>query len=389
MPTRALTQRFIEAFKPLPEQEELWDRAMPGFGCRVSPRGRKTWQIMFRYRGRQRRLTLGTLNQGMTLVVARDAARAALRQVGRGVDPAAARRDDSHADTVATLCAEYLERHAKPKKRSWKTDDWLLRKEILPRWRRRSVKDIRRRDVRELVEGIAARGAPVLANRVLALVRKMLAFAVEREWIEANPAAHVARPGVEQPRDRVLSDDEIRKFWTALGREPPALAAGFRLRLLTAQRGGEITSMRWRDLDLDARMWTVPAEDSKNKMPHRVPLTDPVMNILETLRGKTDGYVLAGVRSKKQRTDVASRLGLDDFRPHDLRRTAASRMASAGVQRVVIGKILNHAEPGVTAIYDRFGYDAEKRIALEAWARTLDGILAPKKRTGAAVVPIR
>ena len=389
MPSRTLTQRLVEGFKPSQRQQELWDRALPGFGCRISPRGRKTWMMMYRYRGRQRRLTLGTLHQGMTLADARTAARTALLQVGRGVDPAAMKRDDRHVDTVAALGADYLERHAKPRKRSWKVDDWRLRKEILPHWRYRDVKDIRRRDVRGLVEAIAQRGAPIHANRTLALIRKMFAFAVDREWVDANPASRIAQPGIERQRDRVLSDEEIRRFWTALDREPPDMAAAFRLRLLTAQRGGEVINMRWSDIDLDGAMWTVPGEHSKNGLSHRVPLTQPALKILRGLRGKEATRVLAGVvRNKTERAEATKRIGLPDFRGHDLRRTAATRMSSVGVPRVVVGKILNHAEPGVTAIYDRHGYDAEKRTALEAWARTLDGILAPKKRTGAAVVPI-
>jgi len=178
----------------------------------------------------------------------------------------------------------------------------------------------------------------------------------------------------------VLSEIEIRTLWKALDAESAEMAAGFRLRLLTAQRGGEVFNIRWEDLDLDNRWWTIPAEDAKNKLPHRVPLSTPALKILNALikDDRSGFYVLAGARGKRGRAEAASRLGVTDFVGHDLRRTAASYMASDGVQRLVIGKILNHVEPGVTRVYDRHSYDAEKREALDAWARRLTTILKAK-----------
>ena len=287
------------------------------------------------------------------------------------------------------MAEEYLERHAKPNKRSWKDDRRMLGSEVLPSWQHVPVGELRRRDVRELVEAIAERGAPILANRVLALVRKMLNFAVEREWLDANPASGVRRPAPERRRDRVLTNEEIRSLWTQLDNEVPAMAAAFRLRLITGQRSGELRSMRWGDLDLETSIWTIPGEHAKNGLPHRVPLTEPAREILTALKPATKSeYVLAGARGKRQQTEALSRIGIADFRPHDLRRTAASRMASAGVPRLVIGKVLNHAEPSVTAVYDRHSYDAEKRQALETWASALHAILSGEPK-GANVVPLR
>ncbi len=137
-------------------------------------------------------------------------------------------------------------------------------------------------------------------------------------------------------------------------------------------------NMRWSDVDLADGWWVIPAADSKNKLPHRVPLGPRAMELLAGLlmtARKDAVFVLEGARGKRQQSHVAGRLGLPDFRGHDLRRTAASHMASAGVSRLVIGKVLNHVDRGVTAIYDRHGYDAEKREALEVWDRRLAAIL--------------
>ena len=146
--------------------------------------------------------------------------------------------------------------------------------------------------------------------------------------------------------------------------------------------------MRWGDVDLDDRWWTIPGSGTKNSLPHRVPLNDLAIEILTALHRRVpedppaSGYVLAGARGKRQRSETSARIGLDDFRGHDLRRTAASRMASAGVPRLVIGRILNHVESDVTAVYDRHGYDAEKRNAFDIWARELKEILARSQEKG-------
>ena len=184
-----------------------------------------------------------------------------------------------------------------------------------------------------------------------------------------------------------MTDDEIKRFWTALDAQPLAMRAFYRLRLVTAQRGGEVANMRWADVDLPAGWWTIPAADSKNKMAHRVPLTAPALDLLMALRAaaRPDAtFVLEGARSKRLRA-AALRAAADegaklhDFQPHDLRRTAATLMGRAGISRDVIGYILNHAESGVTRVYDRASRDPEKRTALEAWARRLTAILADEQ----------
>ena len=259
-----------------------------------------------------------------------------------------------------------------------------------PAWKARAIADITRRDVRELLEKIAER-APVMANRVLAVTRKMFNFAIDQELIEVNPAARVTRPGgVEQSRDRVLSDDEVRAFWTACEGLTPQMAAYYRLRLLTAQRGAEVGGMRWQDVDLSAGWWTISAAVAKNKRAHRVPLAPSVVQMVEALAPdveKRDGFVLAGARGRRQQSEAATVFAsIANFHGHDLRRTAASRMTGGGVPRLTVSRILNHVETGVTAVYDRHSYDAEKHAALDWWATRLASII-DSNADGAAVLP--
>ena len=382
MAATVLTARFVDSVKPVARRVEYFDRNANGLALRVSPSGAKSWVMLYRAQRRLRRWTIGTY-PALSLADARLQARRGWRAVELGHDPARAKRATREADTIGELVARYVEEYAKPKKRSWKDDRRLLGKHILPVWRHRVVGEIRRRDVREVVQGVAQDGAPITANRLRARLHKLFGFAIEQELVETNPVTHVARPGVERRRDRVLSNDELRVLWQKLDAEPTAVAAGFRLRLLTAQRGGEVRDMRWVDLDLESGWWTIPASSSKNGLAHRVPLTGQTLRIFKDLQNAAEPdatYVLAGARGKRQLAEATARLGLADFRGHDLRRTAASQMASAGVPRLVIAKILNHADTGVTAVYDRHSYDEEKRTALDAWDRRVGAIV-----TGASV----
>ena len=391
----------------------------------VLPSGRRQFSIRYRFQGKQRRFVLGEYPQ-LTLAKARKRARAELVAITDGGDPAGERRaaKAERTDTVAALADEYLAKHARKFKKSAYEDERILTANVLPIWAGRSVSGLTRRDVRALIEDIADR-APVMANRTLACVRTMLNFAIDHDWIDANPAARVKKPAPEVSRERVLDDDEIRRLWRVLSHFPTtaqrpapgrkakkgsdddpvcpvsaAHAALLKLRLLTAQRGGEVARMRWADLDLETGWWTIPGTFTKNGEPHRVPLVDQALTLIRAFEPAADAdtpeYVFtvhggASVldRAKKAPTTVARTLGLD-IRGHDLRRTAATRMGAAGVPREHISRVLNHAEGGAraTRVYDRYHYDHEKRQALEGWARTLDAILSGKP-AGAEVVPIK
>lgn len=139
--------------------------------------------------------------------------------------------------------------------------------------------------------------------------------------------------------------------------------------------------MRWHDIDLAAGWWTLPATSSKNKLSHRVPLAPSVVTLIETVKktaAKDAVFVLAGARGKRQQSEAAATFTVSDFRGHDLRRTATSIMASGGIPRLTISKILNHVERNITAVYDRHSYDPEKRAALDWWDVKLHAILDNK-----------
>jgi len=320
----------------------------------------------------------------MSLASAREAASDAIRAAAHGSDPASEKAARRKAETFGELAEEYIERYAKPRKRSWRKDRLALDRDLLPVLKNRKAIDIRRRDIIKVLDGIIERGAPIQANRTLEILRKIFNWGISREIVDANPCQMIERPARENPRERVLSDDEIRAIWKALGKETVLMCGMFRMRLLTAQRGNEVSQMRWTDIDGD--WWTIPGEFTKNGLAHRVPLSPRAMAILKALKGDDEGvstgWVFPSPRGRgpikvvwKAAGRLRSRSGIE-FVPHDLRRTVASRMTGdLGISRLVVSKVLNHVESGVTAVYDRHSYNAEKRQALDAWGRRLDEIL--------------
>jgi integrase len=378
--TFTFTDRGVRGL-PVPKtgRVDYWDASLPAFGVRVSAHGRKTWTLMYRSGRRLRRLTIGTFPT-LALADARERARNALKSVSLGDDPAAVKQEKRSALTFEEIAEEYIERHAKPKKKSWKEDRRMIDSELYPAWRYRIAREIRRRDVLTLIEKIVDRGAPIAANRMLALISKIFAVAVEREHVEMNPATRLSRPAKEKPRERILSKEELRKFWIALDNEPRHQAAILRLRLLTAQRASEIRSIRLSHLDLADSWWTTPKEFAKNSLTHRVPLSRPTRAILDPFIADAQArqtettpdpliFPEARVGDLKQTTRRAVKAsGVKDVHGRDLRRTAATVMTGTlGVTRLVVAKILNHKERDITAVYDRASYDRDRRVALEAW----------------------
>lgn len=284
MATVTLTARYLNQLKSHGRRFEIFDALVPGLAIRVSASGRKTFTLYYRHRGRMRRLGLGRYPD----VVLEKARKIATQHRGRifdGADPAAEKQSEHAQDehTVQTLYDLYRI-HKEKSLRSWSEVRRIMEREVLPVWRHRRVMDILRRDVRELVEH-KARIAPIQANRVLERISAMFTFAVDQDWIESNPAWRVKKPGRERSRDRVLTRDELRELWAALqeteatnpdGSPKPRLSQALNdmliVMLLTAQRRGEVCTMRWQDVDLVTGWWLIPAESSKNADPHRVPL---------------------------------------------------------------------------------------------------------------------
>ncbi len=215
MATVTLTARYLDQLKSHGKRYEVFDAIVPGLAIRMSAAGRKTFTLYYRHRGRMRRVGLGRYPD----VLLEKARKIATQHRGRifdGADPASEKQTEHAQDdnTVQALYELYRSRKEKVL-RSWSEVRRILEKEVLPAWRHRRVADIRRRDVRELVEQ-KAQTAPIQGNRVLDRISALFTFAVDQDWIEANPAWRIKKPGHERSRDRVLTRDELRELWPAL-----------------------------------------------------------------------------------------------------------------------------------------------------------------------------
>jgi integrase len=409
-------------------QRELRDQRVQGLVLRVYKTGKRVWFVFYRRKedNRRRYLKLGAY-PGISLAQARELAEVELGKIAAGEDPqadraAAREQTEVEVETVAELSELYLERYAKAFKRprGYAMDRWQLATYVLPQWGDRPIDGITKQDVRGLVQDLAegrlaVKGKPtkVAPRNLRALLSKLFDWAAEEGLLPGNPAAGVKLPMPVREhlkkggRDRVLSDEEIGVLWKELDwldalaarqYQAPVSAAAFRLILLTAQRPGEVFRMRWRDLE-DGTWWVIPAEVAKNGEFNRVPLSPQARKILHWLRPHTGGseWVLespykAGSHLTTVKTashGIVKRAGMRPWTPHDLRRTAVSKMRALGVDRRVVQAILNHKDSEITAVYDRYSMDPEKEQALAGWGRRVEEIVRLGGQGAVGSFPIR
>ncbi len=386
MATATLTDVLVKRVRPPTNgQVEHWDALVRGFGLRVTAQGRKTWVLMKRLRGRLLRHTLGNYPE-IPLAAARDLARTALLLIAEGKNPTDERKrdderkraEDEKPDTFAAVAAafEANDRRAGP---GWaKERGRVIKRELVPAWGDRPIASISRRNVIALVEAIADRGAPVQANRTLAVLGRLFSWAVNQDLAPGSPCVGLEKPGgKERKRERVLADAEIRALWLAWEARGGIVGTYCRVLMLTAQRRGEVAAMRWADLDLDGGRWTIPR--AKGGHAHEVPLASAAVALLRSLPQQHGcAYVFSTRRARpisgfgklKDKTSEAAEVS--GWRLHDLRRTAATQMAAAGIAKDIIRRVLGHAEADVTSTYVRHGWLAEKRTALETWAARVE-----------------
>jgi integrase len=401
------TAKEVEAFKPRAKRYDATDGKASGLVLRIEPDGDRVWILRYRNPSTRarRKMKLGEYSR-MSLADARRLASKELRKVDHGVDPLEERQaakeaaERAKADSVAALCKAYIDRHAKPHKRTWRDDQSKLVREILPKWKDRPVTSITRRDCRQLLQAVADRPAPIYANRIAALLSRLFRFAVDEEIIPANPAARLPKLGAEiaarpegEREDKAYSADEVRAIWQASETLAPVDRTMLRLGLVTGQRPMEIARMEWRELA--AEWWAIPGRRTKNGREHRVFLTPLALELVADVTKDHDVYVFPPAMRSKRHLAKVNRTAFAEVRRrekprHALRDTVATGLAAAGVDVEDIAKVLNHTYgPPVTAGYNAYSYDREKRLALTKWARRLQGILSEAPADPSRVVSIQ
>ena len=395
---RALTTKTVEAIKPDPNQRlELPDPALSGLYLVVQPSGAKSWALRYRYAGKPKKLTLGRWPV-MGLADARAAASNAIEAVDYGNDPSAAKKATkaarletqlSERDKIKTLVEKFGARHLSTLK-SGETVKRELNRHVVAIWGERDIQTITKRDVIDLLDGIADSGRVVTANRVRAYLNKFLNWAVERDIIGQSPAMGVKPAAKEKSRDRVLTDQEIKWFWLACTVEGQPWGHLGKMLLLTGQRLGEVVNMT--DGEITDDLWHLTADRTKNGRAHDIALSEAARDVLgavERVKGQA-GYVFTTNGASalqgyhKGRNHIAKRMAeiasheageameIPHWTFHDLRRTAATGMARLGIPVRVTEAVLNHVSGtagGIVGVYQRHDYADEKRNALDAWAR--------------------
>jgi integrase len=378
-------------------------KAPRGFGVRVTASGARAFILNYRLRGREHRFTIGAWPDWSALRAVREA-RSLRQRVDRGEDPLKDRAPIPATKSVSNVIDDFMTRHVRNKERPLRSADQIqsaFDRLVKPRIGKRGVYELRRSHVAEMLDKVEDEAGPVQADRVRAYLRKALSWYAERDD-DFNLNAAFVRVGAranpkERARTRVLSDDELRIVWPLLGKAG-TFGALLKTLLLTAQRRDEVANMAWTEIAADG-IWTIPAERYKTKRSNHVPLSNAALTVIKA-RPRKDGcdYVFpsrtktpfSGFGKSKAKLDKAIQQEmqkhakkdaevepLPNWTLHDLRRTAKTLMARAGVRPDISERVLGHVIAGVEGTYDRHSYADEKRDALEKLAGMVERILTP------------
>jgi integrase len=409
---RVLTPIAIANLKRRPQRYEVSDPGCAGLRVVVFPSRRKSFIVRFRFRGLQRKLTLGPclggneqgeptdapeLSTPLSLAAARELATKALRQARAGADPCAAKQRArqqeraAESDTLGAVAQEYLRREG-PRLRTLnqrKADLELLCAGVLGRL---PVAEIARGQYTRILDHIADNNGPVRADRCLSALRTLLTWHSTRSDFISPLVRGGRRTSIaERARSRVLSDDELQRVWLAAEQDRGPFGPFVRFVLLTATRRGEAAGLRRSELSDDGRIWTIPAGRYKSGRDVVIPLSAAAQKVLATQLALGDfAFTVDGSRplgdfdGRKQEFDKAC--GVRDYVLHDLRRTSRTLLSRAGVVADIAERCLGHAIVGVRATYDRHEYQSEKAAAFEALAAQIERIVRPPPDV---VVPMR
>jgi integrase len=399
-----LTDRLVRGLEGEGGRAEAWDSVVPGLGLRYSDR-KKTWFFVFhspecrdeKGHRRRRRMTLGDYPK-LTLAEARAKAAEVKEQVRRGVDPTIARlAPPSAALRFRELGVAYVEEVSKAKKVRWDHDVTAL-KALLPVFGDRLASEIGRPEIQHYLKEMTEKRGKWVALDHLAALRLMLEWGVETKGLPTNPARGIPRER-RPPRDRVLSAEEVRRMWQRCEAEPAEWGGlMLRLRLLTGQRGTQISRLHVSQLERDALglWWNVPSKITKTNKPNRVFLGPLAEEVIAAAIPSPDGWYFASTAKPGRLSEIGRRFRRrlrddwngEEWRGMDLRRTAATWMARGGVPRFIVKRVLGHSDRDITAVYDLYSYDREVKAAILILERAVREAIGEAPPAGPVEEPV-
>jgi len=425
MPTLKANHRAIQAAQPVAGKRTRYRiEGIEGLWLDVSATGKRYWYVRYQPGGRETRT-----ERWYRIGDAKSVGLADASQKARDIlTTAYAKERDPHAEratkrseklTFGDLYNDWYARHAEPNLARAPTDQSIYMTHIDGGLAKQRVTALKRADIGRLRDKVAKTGGPIASNNVLVLINRVLNWAVDEGLIEFNPAARLRKVGPIKPRERVLSEEDIPKFWSALAAmdamtgqrmakgEPgrilsPATRSALRLMLLTGQRRTEVVGCEKAELELNAAepVWTIPGDRTKNGLLHRVPLCPRAKaEFMKALAASppdspfvfpspledSETTILASAVTRAM-SRLVSEIKISPASPHDLRRTVGTQMAKLGLPTHVRSLVLNHSpmSRGITdAVYNRYAYDKEKREALMAWEERLQQMIATSQ------IPVR
>lgn len=375
---------------------EVYDSVVSGMVLRVTKTGHKSFALRYWYDKLSKQYTLGKYPV-FSLAQARDKAKELKRMVADGEDPARVRLEKRQAkpETLKDVIEQYKAVHLPMLKESTQIDYKRRIKHILKGLGEdRYIKDIERYEILDMLNGIA-KTSPTQAQRIQAIISGVFRYALDRQWVEKNIATHINLTGKHKKKkakyqNMAYSDDQIKTLWEAFDSHNEPVGSYLKMLLITGQRAGETRLMKWSDIRDD--IWTIPESNTKTGEEHFIPLPFLAIDVLEKLKpwtGESEyvfesqikrGECIGSQQKAAQRIRKNTKI---DFNLHSLRRTVTSKMAKLGVSPQVLSKILNHSKPGegsvMTAIYNEYNYEDEKKIALENWSLELQRLLSEKE----------
>ena len=414
---------------------EVRDGGTPGLYLAIYPTGQKSFAMKFRRpNGKLARLTLGYFDPDakgdpvtggpLSLPMARALAATVNTQRAVGVDVIGDRRRTEletkarGGSSFSEAAIDFVNQYARRETKSWRegisllglrtNDDdelELIPKGLADRWRDKAITEITGDDIHYLVDEAREKGVPGLERRIdgpselmaralHSILSKMFSWLMSKRRLKVSPVAGVSKPKGSKRRERVLTDDEIRKFWTATNEITVQARQCLRILLLTGCRVDEIKELRRNEISDDGKIITIPGTRTKNKLPHILPLSEVVQSLIKSV--EKNGEFVFSINGKKpialpakMKNKLDSITGMKDWQLRDIRRTVATGMADIGIMPHIVEACLNHisgAKSGVAGTYNRAQYKDEKRMALDRWAAHISGLISG---ASAKIVPLK